>query len=192
MWKIQALEENLDAIQKWSMDLRDAVLKFCAQNQININLPPQPQMNITQIFNDKLLNNGTMAGNINDPYYERVEDDDDDHTPSEERVKKAIETLDAEGTITEDRQWFAIYKVLTQYCGYPTNMSLFCKNIEVLKLKPLNHPCKYDNWRRIGRVTPHLARNVDLWKNNKEEHSSLEAELNTVAQRLIVLLTIPE
>lgn len=193
--KIEEVNRNYKALEidnanllQWNTDMRNSIMRFCALHQMRVDLPAQPRLNITNNFNGKMLNYGTLGGDMNDATYDDCNEDDSGNTPTEQQVKKAVESIDAEGTLTEDRQWFAIYKVLTQYCGYPTNMSLFCKNIAALQMTPLNHPCVYDNWRRVGHSVPHLPQNVDLWPNNKEEHSQLESDLTRVSQRFIALL----
>ena len=113
-------------------------------------------------------------------------------TTSDEDIKKAIEALmeakDGEGQyIMHDLdQWYAIFRVLSQICGYSSKPKDFETNMHNIGADKLRIPCKYDNYRKI--VLNQLPKNVMLWgqyKNSADQYSMKQIK---VAIKLMELL----
>ena len=112
-------------------------------------------------------------------------------TTSDEDIKEAIEALeatDSEGQyIMHDLdQWYAIFRVLSQLCGYSSKPKDFETNMRNIGADKLRIPCKYDNYRKI--VLSQLPANVTLWgqyKNSADQYSMKQIK---VAVKLMQLL----
>jgi hypothetical protein len=113
-------------------------------------------------------------------------------TTSDEDIKEAIEALmeatDGEGQyIMHDLdQWYAIFRVLSQLCGYSSKPKDFETNMRNIGADKLRIPCKYDNYRKI--VLSQLPANVTLWgqyKNSADQYSMKQIK---VAVKLMQLL----
>lgn len=89
-------------------------------------------------------------------------------TPSEQRVKEALEKLlaatDAAGkrVFTQQYQWYAVWKVLQEH-QYPKSPKDFADTMQTL-LGTTDPPCKYDSIRKIGNNVPGAATNLASWK----------------------------
>lgn len=90
-------------------------------------------------------------------------------TPSEQRVKEALERLlaatdkDGKRVFTQQYQWYAVWKVLQEY-QYPKNFQTFAETIQTL-LGTTDPPCKYDSIRKIGNNVPGAVTNLASWKS---------------------------
>lgn len=105
--------------------------------------------------------------------------------PTSQKVKEAIETLEKEGILTDDKQWWAIYRVLTMsQFGYPTSKPEFCKVIENMQPE-VAHKCNYTNWRSVN--VHHLVPAPDKWECI-ENLSETESKQKKVGLRLLELL----
>lgn len=134
--------------------------------------------NVQTVINIQTLNNSGTITTVSNGSMDRL-------PPTSQKVKEAIETLDKEGLLTNDKVWWAIYRVLTlAEFGYPTSKPEFCKAIENLALD-VSHNCEYNNWRN---VTIHkLAPSPDLWENI-ENLGEAESRQRKVGIRLLELL----
>lgn len=106
---------------------------------------------------------------------------------SVEDINTAIRKLIADGTLTEDKQWYAIYKVLSAHLSYPTDKKAFCEQIKLHKLDDISVPCNYDNWRKAQNDYAKLPANVDLW-NEDNATGTKEKAMIKVAKELMKLL----
>ena len=108
-------------------------------------------------------------------------------SPSQQKVKSAIEQLLHEGVLKDGIQWWAIYRVLSDKCNYTTNKKDFAALMNNMEIDQGTAPCEYNNWRNF---TPsHLQASVDTWADMPKE-SLGEAEKRQVAVgiRLMELL----
>lgn len=113
-------------------------------------------------------------------------------TTSDKDIKFALEKLmeakDGEGKfIMHDLdQWYAIFRVLSHFCGYSSRPRDFETNMRNIGADELRIPCKYDSYRKIS--LNQLPRNVELWgqyENSADQYSMKQIK---VAKKLIELL----
>ncbi len=85
-------------------------------------------------------------------------------------------------------QWYAIFRVLSHYCGYPSKPKDFEKTMKNIGADDFRLPCKYENFRKV--VLNQLPQNVSLWKQfvNSADQYSLKQII--VAIKLMELLNI--
>ena len=102
-------------------------------------------------------------------------------------IKEAIERLDKEGVLVEDTQWWAVYRVLSEYKGYNTNKSDFCKTIEAMEIQT-RVKCNYNNWRNIS--ISRLKGNPATWLSLRDSASAAERKQIEVAEKLMEYLEI--
>ena len=108
------------------------------------------------------------------------------------RVRPALEQLFSEGVVTEAKQWYAIYCVLSQCAGMPKDMPRFCQEIAAMELD-LTPACVYNNWRRMQNELPFLPKNVKMWNTNDAKVNTNDKEEKArkqiaVASRLLEIL----
>lgn len=90
---------------------------------------------------------------------------------SENKVKETILTLltitDEEGNriFTDKGQWYAIYKVLTEHHGYPSNKREFCDIMINWGMNEVSPACSYHSVRKIPNQVANAALKVNLWPN---------------------------
>ena len=115
-------------------------------------------------------------------------------TVSDKNIKNAIEELlkakDEQGNyIMHDKdQWYAVFRVLNHYCGYPAKPKDFEITMKNIGTDTLRLPCNYENFRKVA--LNQLPKNVSLWKQfiNKADQYSLK-QIN-VATKLMELLNL--
>ena len=126
---------------------------------------------------------------INDPHYHApvtINAGQAKNLPvSAEKIKEAIETCDKEGLLASGTSWWAIYRVLTEKCGYPKNKRDFQSVIENLGIE-VGTKIVYDNWRNVNM--PRLNVSVDTWKSLSDKLNSTEMKMYKLAERLMELL----
>lgn len=105
--------------------------------------------------------------------------------PSSEKIKQAIETCDKEGLLTAGTQWWAVYRVLTEKCGYPKSKMDFQTTVENLGVE-VGVKIVYDNWRSVS--PQRLIPSVDTWQSLSDKLSSTELKMYNLAARLMELL----
>lgn len=90
-----------------------------------------------------------------------------DLTNSEAEVFNAIEAVqkvkdEQDHYIMHDYdQWYAIFRVLSHFCGYPKKPKDFEKTMRNIGSDNLRIPCQYDNFRKV--TLNKLPPNVALW-----------------------------
>ena len=120
--------------------------------------------------------------------------DDKSTTVSDERIKNAIEELlkakDEQGNyIMHDKdQWYAVFRVLNHYCGYPAKPKDFEMAMKNIGSDNFRLPCNYENFRKVA--LNQLPQNVSLWKQfiNKADQYSLKQII--VAAKLMEILNL--
>ncbi len=115
-------------------------------------------------------------------------------TITDKEIKEALVKLQEETDETgkplwhDLDQWYAVFRVLSKFCGYPSKPKEFEKTMKNLGADDLRLPCKYDNFRK---VTLHqLPQNVGLWiqyKNSADQYSMKQLK---VALKLMEILHI--
>lgn len=113
-------------------------------------------------------------------------------TPSEERVKDALERLleatDENGKriFTLQYQWYAVWKVLQDY-GYSKDCRAFVESMQTM-LPDADPACKVESIRKIGIDVPGAANNLDHWKICRNTANENFKNLIKVAMTLMELL----
>ena len=135
-----------------------------------------------------------IAVNQGEVYHQKYGEGSSANTKTEEEVKAAIEKLmnekdsQNEFLMHDQDQWYAIFRVLSTYCGYPSKPSDFSKTMENLGMDEIRVPCKYESFRK---VTPHqLPQNVSLWHQYKNTADQYSKKQVVVAVRFMELLEI--
>ena len=113
---------------------------------------------------------------------------------SDKDIKSAIEELQA---IQDERgdflmhdldQWYAIFRVLSHFCGYPTKPKDFELTMKNIGADDLRLPCKYENFRKV--TLNKLPQNVALWKQYVNSADQYSLKQLKVAIKLMDLLHI--
>ena len=113
---------------------------------------------------------------------------------SDKDIKSAIEELQA---IQDDRdnylmhdldQWYAIFRVLSHFCGYPTKPKDFELTMKNIGADDFRLPCKYENFRKV--TLNKLPQNVALWRQYVNSADQYSLKQLKVAIKLMDLLQI--
>ena len=115
-------------------------------------------------------------------------------TVSDKEIKSSIVKLqeakdeNGEYIMHDYDQWYAIFRVLSHFCGYPTKPKDFETSMKNIGSDRFRIPCKYDNFRKVA--LNQLPQNVALWKqyiNSADQYSMKQLK---VALKLMELLNI--
>lgn len=113
---------------------------------------------------------------------------------SDKDIKSAIEELQA---IQDDKgeylmhdldQWYAIFRVLSHFCGYPTKPKDFELTMKNIGADDFRLPCKYENFRKV--TLNKLPQNVALWRQYVNSADQYSLKQLKVAIKLMDLLHI--
>ena len=113
---------------------------------------------------------------------------------SDKDIKSAIEELQA---IQDERgdflmhdldQWYAIFRVLSHFCGYPTKPKDFELTMKNIGADDLRLPCKYENFRKV--TLNKLPQNVALWRQYVNSADQYSLKQLKIAIKLMDLLHI--
>lgn len=113
---------------------------------------------------------------------------------SEKDIKSTIEELQA---IQDDKgnylmhdldQWYAIFRVLSHFCGYPTKPKDFELAMKNIGADDFRLPCKYENFRKV--TLNKLPQNVALWRQYVNSADQYSLKQLKVAIKLMDLLHI--
>ena len=115
-------------------------------------------------------------------------------TSTEAEVFNAIEAVQKEKDeqghyIMHDYdQWYAIFRVLSRCCGYPTKPKDFEKTMRNMGSDNLRIPCQYDNFRKV--TLNKLPQNVALWSQYAKTADQYTQKQISVAILLMKTLKI--
>lgn len=135
-----------------------------------------------------------VAVNQGEVYYQKYGESSPTHSKTEEEVKNAIEKLmdekdsQNEFLMRDQDQWYAIFRVLSTFCGYPQKAPDFSRTMENLGMGEMRVPCKYDSFRKVS--PNQLPQNVSLWHQYKNTADQYSMKQVVVAVKLMELLEI--
>ena len=113
---------------------------------------------------------------------------------SEEEIKEAILALlevtdeDSHRIFVEKGQWYAVYKVLSECHGYPTNIREFCDIMKNWGMDGVSPACDYESIRKIPNNVAFPTQKVTLWHNYQDKAEAKFKKQIVVANKLMELL----
>lgn len=135
-----------------------------------------------------------IAVNEGEVYYQKYGAETSVATKTEKDIIKAIDKLmnmkneDGAYIMKDQQQWYAIFRVLSSYCGFPKSAADFEKTMTNLGANDMRIPCKYESFRK---VVPHqLPQNVALWGQYQNVADQYSQKQVVVAVKLMDLLEI--
>lgn len=147
-----------------------------------------------------LFQGANMAGaqiialNEGEVYYQKYASGAAATTRTENEIRNALDRLmslrDDKGDfiMREQQQWYAIYRVLSTYCGFPKSAAEFEKTMVNLGASQLRIPCKYESFRKIA--LHQLPQNVALWKQYQHTADQYSQKQVAVAVGLMEILEL--
>lgn len=114
---------------------------------------------------------------------------------SEEKIKQSIlallEATDKEGKkiFTEKGQWYAVYKVLSECQGYPSNMREFCDIMTNWGMGEVSPACDYESVRKVPNNVSFPTQKVTLWHHYKENAEGKFKKQIKVSMKLMEMLS---
>ena len=98
-------------------------------------------------------------------------------TASEKDIKKAIEELlkekDSQGefVLKNKKQWWAVYRVLREFCNYPTKMTAFVAKMNDLRLDYAENgtTITYDSLSATTKDVPLMNCSTSTWDSLKDK-----------------------
>ncbi len=118
-------------------------------------------------------------------------------TVSDVKMKKVLEQLinatDNEGykMFTDQQQWYAVFRVLSEQHGYPKSMKDFCRIMSDMGMEKTQPPCKYESVKK-AKITPQLSCKTELWKSYLNKAGQKDKKQIEIALKLMELLTETE
>lgn len=115
-------------------------------------------------------------------------------TAAEKDIKAALEELlearDEKGAyVMHDLdQWYAVFRVLSHFCGYPAKAKDFEMTMKNLGADEWRVPCKYDNFRKV--TLNKLPQNVGLWRQYVGTADQYSMKQLKVAVKLMDILKL--
>ena len=113
---------------------------------------------------------------------------------SEDSVKETLLAL-LEATdehdnriFTEKGQWYAVYKVLSECHGYPSNMREFCDIMKNWGMDGVTPACSYDSVKKVPSQVKIPTPKVTLWHNYKDKADDKFKKQVIVAMKLMEML----
>lgn len=81
-------------------------------------------------------------------------------------LRELLDAKDEEGRrlMTDQQQWYAVYRVLEEYDNYPRQMSDFARAMARLGMDQACPACKHDSLRKASQTFPRLACKVSQWQ----------------------------
>ena len=119
-------------------------------------------------------------------------------TISDISVKQALEkllrTTNAEGekVFVLQNQWYAVFRVLSELCDYPTNMKDFCRVMTDMGMGEVTPPCKYESIKKVPAEITQLACKTSLWRSYLNKATTQAKKQIEVALKLMDLLSEKE
>ena len=110
---------------------------------------------------------------------------------SEEDIKNAVLTLleatdeDGKKIFTEKSQWYAVYKVLSECHGYPTNIREFYNIMKNWGMHEISPACDYESIRKVPKNVAFPTPKVALWHNYKDKAETKFKKQIVVAMKLM-------
>ena len=101
-------------------------------------------------------------------------------TPSDQNIRAAIEALyeetmgDGQKLFTNQSQWYAVYRVLGEFCNYPTKMTDFVQAITDKGFAVTAPLCNYNSIKKASGTCPLLSCKLSLWKQYEDKSSAYE------------------
>ena len=115
-------------------------------------------------------------------------------TVADKDVRASLEELmqakDDEGeyVVRDLDQWYAIFRVLSQFCGYPAKAMDFAQTMKNIGADKLRIPCKYESFRKVA--LNRLPQNVGLWRQYANSADQYSAKQIKTAVKLMDLLHV--
>lgn len=103
-----------------------------------------------------------------------------------EKIKEAIESMFKDGTVTNENQWFAIKRVLTDKNIAPKKLGDFLAYLDSLKLEGVI-PYNNENVKKVGLRCTRLSVDVSAWSTLRNQSDAEQSQV-LVATKMMALL----
>ena len=102
-----------------------------------------------------------------------------------EQVVAAL--LESMSLISFDNQWVALYRILVDFCDFPSEIQSFCDHInDCLAGRKLSHPCRYQNIQK--NLTGILAKPYKQWITYEGDKDIGFKRQKRVADQFLVII----
>lgn len=108
-------------------------------------------------------------------------------------IADLYELKDEEGStlFTDQAQWYAVFRVLSFYCGYPEKMTDFVRLINKNGWDEQEPKCMYQSVKVAKNTLPMLSVKVSLWQQHKNVSDKYFKQC-IIAEKLMKMLNIIE
>lgn len=133
-------------------------------------------------------------GTVENHYHFQAPPTDTPLTVSDVKMKETLEQLlnatDGEGKkmFTQQQQWYAVYRVLSEEYGYPKIMTDFCGVMSDIGMKDVQPPCTYQSLKKVSQKMPLLSCKTNLWGSYLNRAESNTKKQIEIALKLMDLL----
>ena len=116
--------------------------------------------------------------------------------PDDEEIKQALTELleakndDGKPMMKTKTQWYAVYRVLYEYCNYPKKMTDFERDINNrMGFKEAEPACSYESFKKVPNDLTDLSVKVSKWGALKKKTPAYEQQY-VVAEFLMKRLNL--
>lgn len=103
--------------------------------------------------------------------------------PDDEEIKQALTELleaktdEGEKLMKTQKQWYAVFRVLSEYCNYPCKMTDFARDINSrMGFKGAEPACSYDSIKKVPNNLTDLRAKVSKWETYKSKTPAYEQQ----------------
>ena len=102
-------------------------------------------------------------------------------------IKATLTATDPDGNriFTDNGQWYAVYKVMSELKNYPSDMKAFCDIMTNYGMDKADPPCRYESVKKIPQNVNMPSTKVSLWSNFMDKADPKFRKQIVVAMRLI-------
>ena len=95
--------------------------------------------------------------------------------------------MEAMPLLTFDNQWVALYRILVDFCHFPSEIQAFCDHIDdCLAGRKLSRPCRYQNIQKY--LTGILAKPYKQWLTYEGHQDTGFKRQKRVAEKFLAIL----
>ena len=105
-------------------------------------------------------------------------------------MEELLSAIGESGTklFTQNNQWYAVFRVLSEQYDYPANMKEFCRVMTDMGMGEVAPPCRYDSIKKVPAEMTQLACKTTLWHSYRNKATTQAKKQIEVALKLIELL----
>lgn len=138
----------------------------------------QPQQSPTPTSINVNINTGTIGATTD----EETTRKDCTEQDVREALKALLEAEDKHGALMTDKgQWWAVHRVLNEFCNYPKKMTDFFQLMKSWQMDKASPACTYESLKAAQKSVPKLSAKVTLWNQFRDLSDAYRKQCDVAA-----------